>query len=132
MHNTSAINSAGKLKSPTTLAASTSSSTEAPIFTVAQNRPLTAPVAGDIRASGPVVPRASSTAGITTTTAPYNADRATLREPLNSQASAAITMPKPAWASTTRQGDSTGGRPRQSSASARVNLLKGRSSASSS
>lgn len=131
MHNTSATSKAGQFKGWTTLGASTSISTDAPIFNVAQNITLAALVTGDTLAIGLVVPRAIKAPGTTTTAAPYSAEAAASREPVISHASAAISSPRPAWAAITRHGDSDGLRIRNASASSRDNLLNGSSSASS-
>ncbi len=132
MQPTSAISNAGQLNDSTIFGANTNISTDAPIFTAAQLSTITALVMGDKRDNALVVPRASSAAGNTTTSAPYNAEYNAALDPVTPQATAAISAPRQHWAATTRHGDNDGLRLRRAAASSCVNLLYRRSSASSS
>ena len=75
------------------------------------------PLPGDKLEIRLVIPRAISAAGKTTTAAPYNADSATRRSPVNSHASAAATTPTTNCDNTTRQGETGGSLSRRACAS---------------
>ena len=93
MHNTSAASNAGQLRGCTSLGASISMATEAPIFVDSHNMKLTAPLAGDTLLSRLVMPRAINAPGRATMAAPYNADHATSSLPVNNIASSAVATP---------------------------------------
>jgi hypothetical protein len=64
-----------------------------------------------------VIPRAMSTAGITTTPAPYSADQNTDTLPITAPARQATVKPTATWVATTLHGDTGGFRSRRAFAS---------------
>jgi len=85
-----------------------SSTTETPIFTNSHPMKLAAETPGLMLESLEVIPRAISTAGITTTQAPYSADQNTDALPVTKPDTHATARPTSAWTATTRHGDTEG------------------------